>query len=250
MAATRLQICLCIDADSGVGRLLYVDGNVMREQTELFQALGRLKRMWRQCSEAFQRRVAIRVEAEMFPIDDVAAAVTVEGNGGTRKIKCASVFRKHDLYGIRVGDLFRRAGRPERRHLGVDAGAIERGEQRVDMGGTKHRFVPLYVHDNVRRYLPGYGMNAIRAALQIGRGQHGFPAMLRGQRDHLIRIRRNHHAIEPRCCQRGFDDPLQHGLAGDIAQHLAGQAGGSETGWNNGEGRGSLSGTHAALVSP
>lgn len=95
----------------------------MGEQAQLLQAFGDFEWVWGKRGEPIQCGAAVGVEAQMLAVGDVAHAVSVIWDGGAGEVKSPAVFGEHDLDGIRIGDLFPGAGRPERAYLRIDARA-------------------------------------------------------------------------------------------------------------------------------
>ncbi len=104
-----------VDANGVVVGGLHVDVEAILEEPKLFEALGAFELAWRQGGKAIERRLAIGVEADVFPvlgqkprlrIATWGPRVALVGDSGTGEVERATVGGGDDFYGVRVGDVF------------------------------------------------------------------------------------------------------------------------------------------------
>ena len=76
--------------------------------------------------------------------------------------------------------------------------------------------------------IAGDGAEAVCAARQTGRSHAPGPALALAQSTDLLGIRGDDDLVELGAAAGGFDDPREHGPAGNLAQYFARQAGGLE----------------------
>src|SRR5262249_38301255 len=109
------QILLGIDADRGLGRLADRDANAVLKEPEPLQALRDLQRRGWQPMERLQRRLAIRIEADVL-VAHGPAAVAVERDPPFREVQRAPVGAEHHLVDLPGVDLVGRGPNAERAH--------------------------------------------------------------------------------------------------------------------------------------
>ena len=106
------------------------------------------------------------------------------------------------------------------------------------MLGAEHGLVALDVDVDVGGDGLGDGVDAVGSAGAVGgREDSGQVVVLREGED-LVRVGGDEHAVEQWAGAGSPVDPGEHGLAGDFAEDLTGQAGGAEPGGDDGEGAG------------
>src|SRR6267142_5298877 len=226
------QVVFRVYPNSIVNRLRDMNRDAIFQEAQLLQALAALQCGLRERAEAVERGLAIGIKAEMLEVADVASLVAVERNRRARKIECAA---------LSVGDHFDRIGilnvmrgarcldRPN-----IASGIFHQFDQSVDMIGMRERLVALHVDVNVG----GNGLrdfvHAIGAAAVGCGGQARRPSVALTDRHDLVGIGGDDHVGECAASACSFIDALQHGLAGDLAQDLARQAGGGDARGNDG----------------
>lgn len=234
------QILFCIDAD-GVRRSGgNVDVDAVIEEAQLLEALDLLKPGGRQRGEFLERSFAVGVNAEVLAVPGEPAPVAVEGDRRAGEVECAVVSGGDDFDGVGILDVLRRAANGESAHL--DLRALEETQQRREVFGEEKGLVALDVQVNIRGDGLGDGVDAVGAAGAVGGSEDGRKATRLREGEHLFRVGGDEHLIEQRAGAGGAIDPGQHGLAGNFAQDLAGQAGGSEACGNDGEDAAKVSG--------
>ncbi|HMF63298.1 MAG TPA: hypothetical protein VK608_04350, partial [Edaphobacter sp.] len=86
----------------------------------------------------------------------------------------------------------------------------------------------------------GYGVNAVGAAGQVGRGELEGPAAAFAELGDLFGVGGDQQVIELRAGLCGLEDPGEHRPSGDGAKDLTGEPGGGEAGRNDAENCGRL----------
>jgi len=125
----------------------------------LFEALGALEGAGGQGGEAVEGGFAVRVEADVFPVGDVAGVVAVVGDGGAGEVEGAAIGGGDDFDGVGVVDVGRGAGDFEGGD--VDVGVAEGAEEGGDVVGAEEGFVALDVDVYVGRMGERYGVDAV-----------------------------------------------------------------------------------------
>ena len=118
----------------------------------------------------------------------------------------------------------------------VDVGVREGREQSGEVLGLEQRLVALDVDVDLGGDALGDGVDAVGAAGEVGRGELDGPAVGAAEGGDLLGVGGDDDVVELRAGAGGLVDPGEHGAAGDLAQDLAGQAGGGETGGDDAEG--------------
>ena len=101
------------------------------------------------------------------------------------------------------------------------------------MLGAHERFVALDVDVDVSSLATGNFVHSL-GATAVGRRSHQrFPAVFAADLHDLFRVGGDDYLREQRRRSHGFVHHADQGLARNLAKHLAGQAGGSQTGRND-----------------
>jgi hypothetical protein len=111
----------------------------------------------------------------------------------------------------------------------------ERAEECGEVLGFEERFVALDVDVDVGRDLLRDGVNAVCAAGQVGGGELDGPVVLLAEIGDFFRVGGDDDAVELRAGGGGFEDPGEHGPAGDEAKDFPGETGGGEAGGDDAE---------------
>ena len=217
-----VEVFLGVYADGVECGFGYIDGDVVFEEAELFEALGEFERAGREGVEEGQRGGSVGVDTEMFP-DGRVDAVTVVWKGGAREVEGSAVERGDDLDGVGVVDVVRRAADLECGDLGGRGG--ERGEQRSEVFGTQERLVSLDVDVDVCGVVLGDGVDAVGAAGEIGAGHDEGPRVVVAERGDFFGVGGDEDGVELRAGAGGVVDPGEHWPAGDFAKNLARESG-------------------------
>jgi hypothetical protein len=232
-----VEVLFGIDADGVVLGGGDVEGEAVFEEAELLETLGALEGAGRELGEAVEGGAAIGVEADVLPVLGmglVASFVPIVGDGGAREVKGAAVGGGDDLDRVGIGDVLFRAGDLEGRD--VDVGVLEGCEQGGEVLGLEQGLVALDVDVDLGGEALGDGVDAVGAAGEVGRGELDGPAVGAAERGDLFGVGGDDDLIELGAGASGLVNPGEHGTAGDLAQNLARQAGGGETGGNDAEG--------------
>src|SRR6266852_3111819 len=214
----------CLDDD---------DVDAVLEEPELLELLHQLERRRRQTVERVERCFPIRVEARVFVAHD-ADPVAIVRDWMLREVERPAVDAADDLVHVRVGHLVGLEADLERGHLGVGT-LTERTDEEPDVVRCDQRFVTLDIHVDVGgarlRDLP----DPISPRRVLGGRHDRGDAERRARADDLLGIGRHQQVGEIRRPPGRFVHVDDEGLAGDLAEDLAGQAGGPKTGRNDAE---------------
>jgi hypothetical protein len=218
-----------------------VDVDIVFEKAELLKALGLLECAGWQGGEALERCIAVCVEAYVLPVlrGGVVFGIAVEGDGGAGEVESAAIGGGDDFDGVGVGDVFWSAEDFEGGDFDVRLceGAKERGE----VLGFEEGFVALDVDVDVGVKVLGYGVDAVGAAGEVCGGELDGPVVAVTEFGYFFGVGGDDDAVELGTGDGGFEDPGEHGAAGDGAQDFTGEPCGGETRGNDAEhGRGLL----------
>jgi hypothetical protein len=197
--------------------------------------------------EAFEGGLAVGVEAYMLPVLESGAVaglsnfclsltclsvaglcVAVVGDGGAGEVEGAAVGGGDYFYGVGVVDVLGGAENFEGRDF--DVMLSERVEEGGEVLGLEEGFVALDVDVDVGVVVAGDGVDAVGATGEVGRGELDGPVVAVAEVGDLVGVGGDEDAIELGAGAGGFVDPGEHGAAGDVAEDLAGEAGGGQTG--------------------
>lgn len=103
------------------------------------------------------------------------------------------------------------------------------------MLGSDQRLIALDVDVDIGGNRRGDGVNAVGAAGAVRGSEYRRQVVLVGEGKDLVGIGGDEDLIEKRAGASGAIDPADHGLSGYFAEDLAGQAGGAESGGDDGE---------------
>jgi len=240
-----LQVFFRVDANGvevGGGD---VEGEVVFEQAKLFEAFGALEGAGGERGEAVESVAAVGVEADVLPILRVCVIAVVR-DGCAREVEGAAVGCGDDLHGVWVGDVLWRAADLERGDVDVWVG--EGGEQGGEVLGLEERLVALDVDVDFGGDGLGYGVDAVGAAGEVGRGELDGPVILAAELRDLFGVGGDEDLVELRAGFGGGIDPGQHGAACDLAQNLSCEAGRGQAGGDDAEDADCFFGGHRMLT--
>ena len=210
-----------------------VDPHAGLERPQLFQLLLLLQRRGRQSDEAFERRAAISIEADVMVAR--AFAVGRSGAGEIERAQPPGADQRADcLHDVGIRGLFLGVDfRSQRRD--IDLGVGERHQHIADIVRAYGRKIALQIDDDLGLPARIEGAerlkNPVRTGRVVGAGHDGFPAMGGDHGGDLGRVG----------CDRDPADfggfrPAQHvddhRQASHLQQRLAGQARGGHAGRN------------------
>jgi hypothetical protein len=227
-----VEVFFGVDADGVEVGGLDVDGDAVFEEAELLEAFGVFERAVRQGGEALEGGFAIGVETDVLPVLR-CGAVAVVWDGGAREVEGVAIGGGDDFYGVGVGDVFGGAENFEGGDLGVRVpeGAKQGGEVlRLEEG-----FVALDVDVDVGVDVARYGVDAVGAAGEVGRGELDGPVVAVAEVGDFVGVGGDEDAVELRAGGGSLEDPGEHGAAGDGAEDLAGETRGGQASRNNAE---------------
>lgn len=222
-----MEVFFGVDSDGVVFGGLDVDGDVVFEETELFEALGLFEEAGGQGGEALEGGLAVGVEADVLPVLR-RGSVTVVWDGGPGEVEGAAVGGGDYFYGVGVGDVFGRAEDFEGGdfHVLLGEGAEEGGE----VLGFEEGLVALDVDVDVGVVVAGDGVDAVGAAGEVGRGELDGPMVEVAELGDLVGVGGDEDAVELGAGAGGVVHPGEHGASGDGAEYFAGQARGGQAG--------------------
>lgn len=210
-----------------------MDGDAVVEEAELLKALDALDPRRRKSGEGVESGFAIGVDAEMFAIAGEAGGIAVVGDGGAGEVEGAVVGGGDDLDGVGIGDVVGRTADGKGGYL--DIGAVKELEERGEMLGREERLVALDVDVDVGGDGLSDGVDAIGAAGAVFGREDSREAARLGEGENFFGVGGDEDLIEERAAACGAVDPGEHGLAGDFAEDLAGEASGAEAGGDDGK---------------
>jgi hypothetical protein len=242
-----LEIFFGIDSDGVEFGGLDVDGDVVFEEAELFEAFDLFEEAWWEGGEAFEGGLAVGVEADVLPVvwgvssagsfvmgpSIAGLSITVVGNGGAGEVEGAAIGGGDYFYGVGVGDVFRGAEDFERGDFDVVPG--EGSEEGGEMLRLEEGFVALDVDVDVGVVVAGDGVDTVGAAGEVGRGELDGPLIAVAELGDLVGVGGDEDAVELGAGAGGLVDPGEHGASGDGAEDFAGEPGGGEAGGNDAE---------------
>lgn len=202
-----------------------VDWDIVLEEAQLFEPLGELERSWCEGVKAVKCGAAVGVEAEVFP-DRWVNAVAVIRDGGSGKVEGAVLRGADDLDGVWIGQVFGGAEGFERCDL--DCGIREGCEQGGDVFRAQERLVALDVDVDICWMSLRNGVDAIGAGGEIGAGENRRPIVGDAQGEDFVGVSGDEDLVKLRAGTGGVIDPAEHRTSSDLAQNLAGQAGGGQ----------------------
>ena len=219
----------------------YVDVEAVFEEAELFEALGVLEGAVGEGGKEVEGGFAVGVQAYVLPVlrsEAVGGARLwpdrrIVGDGGAGEVEGAVVGVGDYFYGVGIGDVF--GGAEDFEGGDVDGRVGERGEERGQVLGLEEGFVALDVDVDGGVVELGYGVEAVGAGGEIGRGHLDGPGVAGAEVGYLFGVGGDEDAVELGAGAGGFVDPGEHGAAGDGAEDLAGEPGGGEAGGNDSE---------------
>jgi hypothetical protein len=216
-----VEVFFGVDSDGVVFGGLDVDGDVVFEEAELFEALGLFEEAGGQGGETLEDGFAVGVETDVLPVLR-CDSVTVVWDGGSGEVEGAAVGGGDYFYGVGVGDVFGRAEDFEGGDLDVllGEGAQEGGE----VLGFEQGLVALDVDVDVGVMVPGDGVDTVGAAGEIGRGELDGPLVAVAELGDLVGVGGDEDAVELGAGVGGVVDPGEHGASGDGAEDFAGKA--------------------------
>jgi hypothetical protein len=227
-----MQVFFGVDADGVEVGGFDVDVNAVFEEAELFEAFYLFEGARRKGGEVLEGRFAVGVEADVLPVLG-RCFIAVVGDGGAREVERAAV-RGGDYFDcVGVGYVLLGAEDLEGGDLDVRLG--EGAEERGEVLGFEEGFVALDVDVDVGWDLLGDGVDAVGAAGKLGGGELDGPIVLPAEGGYFIGVGGDDDAVELGAGRSGFEDPGEHGPAGDGAEDLAGEARGGEARRNNTE---------------
>jgi hypothetical protein len=209
-----------------------VDVDAVVEETELFEALDAFEPGRREGGEPIEGGFAVGVDAEVLAIAG-ETAIAIEGNGGAREVQGAVVVGGNDLDGVGIVDVG--SGATDGEGCDLNLGALEELEQGHEVQRGEERLVSLDVDVDVGGDGLGDGVDTVGAAGAILGSEDGGKAVGLGEVENLVGVSGDEDLIEERAGTGGAIDPGDHGLAGNLAEDFAGQAGGAEARGDDGE---------------
>jgi hypothetical protein len=111
----------------------------------------------------------------------------------------------------------------------------EWAEEGGEVLGFEEGFVALDVDVYVGWNLLGDGVDTVGAAGQVGRGELDGPVVLLTEVGHFFGVGGDDDAVELRAGACGFEDPGEHGPAGDGTKDFTGETRGGEACGNDAE---------------
>ena len=191
----------------------------------MFEALGEFEAADGQGGEALERRFAVCVEADVLPVLR-RTIIAVVGDGRAGEVKGAAVGGGDNFDGVRVGDIF---GAAEYFQSGdFDVELRERTQERGEVFGFEEGLVALDVDVDLGGDLLRYGVGAIGAAGQVCGGELDRPLVAVAEFGYFVRVGGDDDTVELRAGDGRFEDPGDHGAAGDAAKDFASEACGGE----------------------
>jgi hypothetical protein len=222
-----VEVFFGVDSNGVVFGGLDVDGDVVFEEAELFEALGLFEEAGREGGEALEGGLAVGVEADVLPVLR-RGSIAVVWDGGSGEVESAAVAGGDYFYGVGVGDVF---GRAEDFEGGdYDVGLGEGAEEGGEVLGLEQGLVPLDVDVDVGVMVAGDGVDAVGAAGEVGRGELDGPLVAMAELGDFVGVGGDEDAVELGAGAGGVVDPGEHGASGDGAEDLAGKARGGKAG--------------------
>ena len=219
------EVFFGVDTDGVEASGFDVDVDVVFEEAELFEALGLFEGADGQGGEALERRSAVCVEADVLPVSR-RNIIAVVGDGGAGEVEGAAVGGGDNFDRVRVGDIF---GGAEYFQSGdFDVGLREGTQECGEVFGFEEGFVALDVDVDVGGDLLRYGVDAIGAARQFCGSELDWPLVAVAEFGDFVGVGGDDDAVELRTGDGRFEDPGEHGAAGDGAKDFAGEACGGE----------------------
>src|SRR5271157_3220130 len=86
-----LQVCLGVHSNGVEWSFGHMNCNAVFEEAQLFQPLAALKVRFRPSAEGVQRSFAIGIEAQVFVVAYLAAAMAIERNRRPGEVECTAV---------------------------------------------------------------------------------------------------------------------------------------------------------------
>ena len=160
------KVFFCVYADGVVVGRFDVEVEAVFKESELFEVLAGLKDAVGKRGKAVECSLAVCVKADVFPVGGLSGCVAVVGDGGAGEVERATIGGGDDLDGVWICNIRRSAGNFEGRD--VDVRACKRAEKSSEVFGTDEGFVTLDVDVDVSWVDLGDGMDAVRAAGQVG----------------------------------------------------------------------------------
>jgi hypothetical protein len=240
-----LQVLFGVDSYGVEVGGLDVDGDVVFEEAELFEAFGLFEEAWGQGGEAFQGGLAVGVEADMLPVlwggsgvglvvmGPSGLSVAVVGDCGAGEVEGAAVRGGDYFYGVGVGDVFWRAEDFERGDFDVMLG--EGSEEGGEVLRLEEGLVALDVDVDVGVVLARDGVDTVGAAGEIGRGELDGPVVAVAEFGDLFGVGGDEDPVELGAGAGGLVDPGEHGASGDSTEDFTGEACGGEAGGDDAE---------------
>jgi len=199
----------------------------------LFEALDLFEPGGWEGGEFLERGFAVGVDAEVLAIAGEACIVAVVGDGGAGEVESAIVRGSDDFDGVGIVDVGGGAADCQRGNL--DFGTFEEVQHRREVVGGEEGLVALDIDVDVGGDGLGDGPDAVGAARAIHGGEDGGEGMGLGEVEDFVGVGGDEDLIEEGAGAGGAIDPGDHGLAGNFAEDLAGQAGGAEARGDDGE---------------
>jgi len=161
------------------------------------------------------------------------AGISIIGDGGAGEVEGAAVGGGDDLDCVGVGDVL--GGAEDFEGGDFDVRLCEGAEEGGEVLGLEEGLVSLDVDVDVGGDELGYGVEAVGAAGEVGRGELEGEVVLAAEVGDFFGVGGDEDAVELGAGFCGFVDPGEHGFAGDDAEDLAREARGGETGGDDAE---------------
>jgi hypothetical protein len=224
-----------VDADRVMGDFGDTDAPAVFEPAELFELLDFFELALRK-GRVFEKGISLEnVEAEMLPIIymNLLLCVAYPRDGSAGKIQRVIVEIEHGFNDVWVHDVPGMAD--GRGHSGnLRGGVFKKGTDRsVDGDRIDERFVSLDVDEDVAGFVSGHLGDALGSGAMIVARHTGLAAEgLHGIEDALV-VRGDKNAMNGLGAFGALVDMLDHGLASERDERLAGEANGGIAGWND-----------------
>jgi len=165
-----------------------------------------------ECGKALKGRLAVAVQANVFPVL-CGTAVAIVGDCGSGEVESAAVGGGDDFYGIWVMDVGRDAGDLERGHFDVRFG--EGAEQGGEVFGFEEGLIALDVDVDFGVDELGDGVDAVGATGEVRRGELTGPVILTTDRGNFLGIGSYDEVVELGAGPSCLVNPCKHGAPGD-----------------------------------